>query len=245
MPKVAKQTLRTATPSAAGRRPAQKRSLARVNALLDAADALLREREIGDVGLYDIARLADVPPTSVYHFFPTKEAALLGLAERYLEHMHQILQQPLDLTQVDHWIDLVTIRYYRVVNYFNENLPARKLFIGLAIGSDVKMLDFADMDNLVTWTYRSMNTIFDMPYVKDPTLKFSVLFGIYDGVWATSYAKRGYITPEYAREGLRAGIAYLSTFLPTTIALREPGAEPVPIPAAKAVTPQVRGLRPE
>ncbi len=220
---------------AVGRRPAQKRSHLRVTALLDAADRLLQEHDINDIGLYDVAHTAKVPPTSAYHFFPTKESVFLALAQRYLQTMHAALQAPLDLDTIEHWQDLVAVRYHRVVDYFNASLPARKLFIGMAVGSDVKKLDFEDMDNLVLWTYRSMDAIFEMPFVRDPAFKFTVLFGIQDGIWASSYAKHGYITPAFAQEGLRAGIAYLSAFLPQTIALRPPSGEQVP-PIPEAVT---------
>jgi AcrR family transcriptional regulator len=221
---------------AAGRRPAQRRSHLRVTALLDAADRLLQDRDINDIGLYDVAHMAKVPPTSAYHFFPTKESVFLALAQRYLHTLHAVLQEQLDLETIEHWQDVVSVRYYRVVDYFNASLPARKLFIGMAVGSDVKKLDFEDMDNLVVWTYRSMDAIFEMPFIRDPAFKFTVLFGIHDGVWASSYAKHGYITPAFAQEGLRAGLAYLSTFLPQTIALRHPGAEqPPPVPEAVAL----------
>lgn len=232
---------------AAGRRPAQKRSHLRVTALLDAADQLLQDRDINDIGLYDVAHMAKVPPTSAYHFFPTKESVFLALAQRYLQTLHATLQEPLDLETIERWQDLVSVRYDRVVNYFNTSLPARKLFIGMAVGSDVKKLDFEDMDNLVLWTYRSMNAIFEMPFVRDPAFKFTVLFGIQDGIWASSYAKHGYITQAFAQEGLRAGLAYLSTFLPQTIALRRPNGEqgpPIPEPAALPDQPKLASSAP-
>lgn len=241
---------------AVGRRPAQKRSHLRVTALLDAADRLLQDRDINDIGLYDVAHMAKVPPTSAYHFFPTKESVFLALAQRYLQTLHATLQEPLDLEAIERWQDLVAVRYHRVVDYFNASLPARKLFIGMAVGSDVKKLDFEDMDNLVVWTYRSMDAIFEMPYVRDPAFKFTVLFGLQDGIWASSYAKHGYITPAFAQEGLRAALAYMSTFLPQTIALRPPGGEqgppipeaaaipdPVPPPAKAVRTPRGRPVR--
>ncbi len=227
---------------AAGRRPAQKRSHLRVTALLDAADQLLQERDINDIGLYDVAHMAKVPPTSAYHFFPTKESVFLALAQRYLQTLHMALQAPLDLEAIERWQDLVIMRYDLVVDYFNASLPARKLFIGMAVGSDVKKLDFEDMDHLVLWFHRSMDAIFDMPFVRDPVLKFTVLFGIQDGIWASSYAKHGYITPAFAEEGRRAALAYLSTFLPQTIALRPPNGHQVPpVPEAAALPdkPQV------
>src|SRR5476651_676599 len=58
--------------TAAPRRPSQQRSRLRFEMLLDAADALLAEHEPTEVGLYDIAAAADVPPASVYHLFPPR-----------------------------------------------------------------------------------------------------------------------------------------------------------------------------
>ena len=210
------------TAPASGRRPAQKRGQVRVAALLDAADALLRDRDINDISLYDVAHAADVPPTSVYHFFPTKESIFVGLAERYLQIMHAALEAPIDHESLEHWRDLVALRYYRVVDYFNGSQNALKLFLGLALHSDVRRLDFQDIDSLAARTHQLMDQFFEMPYVRDPAFKFSIAVSIYDGIWAASYARHGYITPKYAQEGLRAALAYLSTFLPATIALRAP-----------------------
>lgn len=237
MAKNAEETNAPPPSPAAARRPAQKRSHARVNALLDAADMLLQEREVNDIGLYDVAHGANVPPTSAYHFFPTKESVFLALAERYLRKMHASLNAPLDLDMIERWQDLVAARYWRVVEYFNASLPARKLFMGMALHSDVRKLDFQDMDTLAAGTYRSMDRYFVMPYVRDPAFKFSVSFAIYDGIWAISFAKHGYITPEYAKEGLRAALAYMSTFLPDTIALRAPPAASKPEAGTASETP--------
>ena len=60
------------------KRPSQRRTKIRFELLLDAADKLLADRETTEVGLYDIAAVAAVPPASVYHLFPTKEAVLVA-----------------------------------------------------------------------------------------------------------------------------------------------------------------------
>jgi AcrR family transcriptional regulator len=245
MAKHAEETTAAPAGVAAARRPAQKRSHARVNALLDAADRLLQDREISDIGLYDVAHEAKVPPTSAYHFFPTKESVFLALAERYLRKMHASLDAPLDLEAIERWQDLVAARYWRVVEYFNASLSARKLFMGTALHSDIRKLDFQDMDTLAAGTYRSMDLYFVMPYVRDPAFKFNVSFAIHDGIWAVSFAKHGHITQEFAKEGLRAVLAYMSTFLPETIALRAPpdGAEPGPGSASPPEPPAERRRR--
>jgi AcrR family transcriptional regulator len=205
-----------------GRRVLQKRSQVRVEALLNAADQLLQEQEVGDIGIYDVARLADVPPASAYHFFPTKESVLLALAERYLHRLHSSLAATVKVTAVERWPDYIKARYESAVAFFNGNLAARKLLLGAVVGSDIKNLDLADIDRHTAAWYDDMNEIFVMPYVRDAHLKFTVLVGIYDGIWQASYAKYGQINDEFAREGLAAGIAYLETFLPKTIPLRDP-----------------------
>jgi AcrR family transcriptional regulator len=205
-----------------GRRVSQKRSQIRVEALLIAADQLLQKREIADIGIYDVAHRADVPPASAYHFFPTKESVFLALAERYLQELHFSLAASLNVAVIQRWPDYIQSRYDSAVTFFNERVAARRLLLGAAVGSDIKNLDLADIDRYTAAWYDEMNIIFVMPYVKDAHLKFTVLIGIYDGIWQASYAKYGRINSEFAREGLAAGIAYLETFLPKTIPLRDP-----------------------
>jgi AcrR family transcriptional regulator len=205
-----------------GRRVSQKRSQIRVEALLIAADQLLQTQEIADIGIYDVAHLADVPPASAYHFFPTKESVFLALADKYLQELHFALAASMNVAVIERWPDYIQSRYDAAVAFFNDRVAARKLLLGAVVGSDIKNLDIADIDRYTAAWYDEMNKIFVMPYVKDAHLKFTVLIGIYDGIWQASYAKYGHINSEFAREGLAAALAYLETFLPKTIPLRDP-----------------------
>lgn len=213
------------TGAAAARKPSQRRSQERVQALLNAADALLAEREITDIGLYDVARAAGIPPGSVYHFFPTRESVFLALAERYLAELRAHVEDQIDASKLEGWQDLIALRYHRVVDFFNTRLAARKLSLGTNVGSDIKDQDVKDIQTTASRSYDFFDRYFHMPYIKNPEIKFTVLIGIYDGVWMASYARHGYITEEFAREGLAAGLAYCETFLPKVIPLRTPGEE--------------------
>lgn len=219
------------TPATAGatigpsepRRPSQQRSRLRFEMLLNAADALLAGKEATEVGLYDIAAAAEVPPASVYHLFPTKEAAFVALAERYLERLRDCIIEPIDRRRLRRWHDLVTIEHSRAVKFYNAHAVMLKLFFGANVVHDVRVLDVKNVEAASATTYHRMNKIFDMPYVEDGDTKFASLIGIYDGIWMTSYARHGRITPEFARESELAGIAYCETFLPPAIPLRAPG----------------------
>ncbi len=213
---------RASTPATEPRRPSQQRSRLRFEKLLDAADALLKDKETTDVGLYDIAGAAGVPPASVYHLFPTKEAAFVALAERYLIGLDRHVNEPPPIDQLRCWQDYLLIGLRRAVDYYNARKVMLKLFYGANVIADVRLLDVRNVAATSAMTYGRMNKIFDMPYLHDADTKFAALIGIYDGIWMTSYARHGRITPEFARETELAGIAYCETFLPAVIPLRAP-----------------------
>jgi len=204
------------------RRPSQQRSRLRFEMLLDAADALLGDRETTEVGLYDIAGGAKVPPASVYHLFPTKEAAFVALAERYLTGLRDHLIRPVHASQLQRWQDYITLEIHRAIEYYNRNKVMSKLFFGANVIRDVRILDVKNVEAASASTYDRMNKVFEMPYLYNADTKFAALIGIYDGIWMTSYARHGWITPDFARESELAGIAYCETFLPAVIPLRAP-----------------------
>jgi AcrR family transcriptional regulator len=210
------------TVAAEPRRPSQRRSRLRFEMLLDAADALLHDKETTDVGLYDIAGAAEVPPASVYHLFPTKEAAFVALAERYLVGLSHHIVRPPQGSQLRRWQDFVALELHRAVEYYNDNKVMSKLFFGANVIPDVRLLDVRNVAAASASTYGRMNRLFEMPYLYDADTKFATLIGIYDGIWMTSYARHGRITADFARESELAGIAYCETFLPAVIPLRPP-----------------------
>ncbi len=97
-----------------------------------------------------------------------------------------------------------------------------KLFFSANVIPDVRLLDVRSVAADSATVYLRMNGLFEMPYLYDADTKFASLIGIYDGIWMTSYARHGMITPDYARETELAALAYCQTFLPTVIPLRDP-----------------------
>jgi AcrR family transcriptional regulator len=204
------------------RKPAQERTRLRFEVLLDAADRLLLHRETSKIGLYDIAAAADMPPASAYHLFPTKEAVLVALAERYLKGLGSHIVRPFEPGAVQCWQEFVAVEMVRAVEFYNDHPVMSKLFFGDHVLSEIRILDTRNVEVASASTYDRMDRVFCMPFVRRPELKFSALIGIYDGVWMTSYAKHGRITEAFARETERAALAYCATFLPSTLPLRMP-----------------------
>ncbi|MBC2664296.1 TetR/AcrR family transcriptional regulator [Novosphingobium flavum] len=220
---------RTAIP----REPSQERSRVRYRTLLDATAELVEERDFADISLYDISDRGKVPPASVYHFFPTKEAAFVALAKRYLEDLAQVLNHPTPLDEVNGWDDLLTIRYQRVVAYYNAHAAfARIAFSGSTI-SEIRRIDADYLADARHTPLGWLSNYLDMPYLPQAEFKFACLVGIYDGIWTLSYSRHGRIAEPFAREGLRAGIAFCRTFLPDVIPFRTPKSAPPAAPASR------------
>jgi AcrR family transcriptional regulator len=73
--------------------PQQERSRARQRALLDAAEEILGEVGADGLKMREVARRANLPIASVYHYFPSAPALVRTLVERMLDEVRAILAE--------------------------------------------------------------------------------------------------------------------------------------------------------
>jgi AcrR family transcriptional regulator len=81
-------------PATMRRTPKQARSQQRVNHILDTAESIFAEAGYEHTTTNAIAAQAGVPIGSLYQFFPSKEAILNALIERYAGEMNALLHDP-------------------------------------------------------------------------------------------------------------------------------------------------------
>lgn len=209
--------------SAEPRLPNQKRSRERFERLLDVVDEILIDQDLRQVSIHDIARRAGVPAASVYHFFPTKEAASVALADRYLKQLteHNHIDES-ELRRITRWQDLIRRNIEDSANFYNEHQVILKLFFGGTVLEEIRTRDVQHIKSISGSHYSVMNAIFEMPYLPDYEIKFSTLWSICDGITMTSYQRHGRVTPEFKQEMIEAALAYCRTFLPEVLPLRTP-----------------------
>lgn len=73
------------------RLPSQARSVRRVEAILDAAAALLGDREPDGITIRDLAAAAGVPTGTIYQFFDDRDAVLQALAVRFVAALPDVM----------------------------------------------------------------------------------------------------------------------------------------------------------
>lgn len=207
----------TAKPKGLPRKPSRGLGVVRFNALIDATERLLGEFNPDDIGIYQIAEAAGASTASAYHFFPTKDAALLALAERYLQNFLALTAEPIEAAVLRSWQDLFKIDSRRTMEFYNSSPPAMKIFYSGFGSTAVREADIGFNRSIASSVYRRMDFVFHMPSLKDATRVYHIGLAIMDAIWAISYQKHGSITAEYFHEGVAACEAYHRLYLPAHV----------------------------
>jgi AcrR family transcriptional regulator len=197
------------------RKPVRSTGVARYEGLLDALEGLLADKEPEDVSLRELARVADAPVASVYHFFPSMSAALVGLAERHMQTFVDILAEPLDVDALVSWEDFVILVSERSRAYYNAHPVVLKLILGPEQSWSIRELDLQNNRRLARFFFEAARAHFELPESDSLLDRFEIAITMTDSIWALSYARHGTITDELAREAQRAALSYLRGYLPT------------------------------
>ncbi|MDF5753299.1 TetR family transcriptional regulator [Spongiactinospora sp. TRM90649] len=91
------------------RRPAQRRSLERVERMLDECARLLDEQGYEALTTKEVAKRAEVPIGTFYQFFPDKQGLVRALALRNLDAFLDRITARLATAELSHWTDVVDL----------------------------------------------------------------------------------------------------------------------------------------
>lgn len=194
-------------------RPRRQRGLLRLQILNEATNSLLLEKDVSEVGLYQIAERAGVPAASIYHFFPNKEAALIALAEFHLKAMLDAARAD-PLPRPDTWQGLIEARVRAGAAYYNSHTAIMKLFLGASISAEVRKADMAGTIAAAQIRADLMARHFKMPEIRDWVAIVANSLALCDGIWALSFSQHGIILPQAIDETVRATISYMRSYLP-------------------------------
>ncbi len=192
----------------------QARSLKRRQKIMNAARELITSQSISSLSLYDIARKAEIPPSSLYHFFPKMALLLQACAEESFDAFDACISDPIPTETVQQWSDIGYTLETRMVQYYQQNDMARALILGQHLHTHIMTSDHKhdiEMGKQIEQIYR---LFFQLPPLPQHYNIFATALQIADKVYAISHQEYGNITPTMAREGWLAARSYLSIYLP-------------------------------
>lgn len=195
-------------------------SQARIAVILKAARALLAESGTAGLSIYAVAERADMPPSSVYHFFAGVPALLQALTAEVHAAFRACLETPVDHAALRSWRDLSRIVEERMLSVYEADPAARQLILA---SHGLTELTLADRQHDVQLG-NAMRDLFDrhfhLPPLPEDIEVFSLAMELGDRVYALSVQRHGYIEPRLAEEGMRVFDAYLGLYLPPCLPKR-------------------------
>ena len=200
---------RPATP----RKP-RARSQARIDSILDAARELLASEGVASLSIYSVAERAQIPPSSVYHFFASVPALLEALTADIHAAFRASLQAPIDHDSLNTWRDLSRIVEQRMLALYNADPAARQLILAQHGLTEINQADRQHDIELGHLMQEVFDRHFQLPVMPDDVDVFALAMELGDRVYARSMQLHDEITPRMAEEGMRVFDAYLGLYLP-------------------------------
>ncbi|MGE8327179.1 TetR/AcrR family transcriptional regulator [Pseudomonas urmiensis] len=200
---------RTATP----RKP-RASSQARIEAILAAARELLAEQGVAGLSVYSVAERAQIPPSSVYHFFASVPALLEALTADVHRAFREALRAPIDPATLVTWHDLSRLIEQRMLDIYNGDAAARQLILAQHGLSEVVQADRQHDMELGELMHKLFDQHFQLPAVPSDVDVYALAMELSDRVYARSVQLHEQITPRMAEEGKRVFEAYLGLYLP-------------------------------
>ncbi|WP_417321038.1 TetR/AcrR family transcriptional regulator [Emcibacter sp.] len=199
------------------KKPVQKRSQERVARILAAAEELLKDEGAPGVTAHAVADKAEVPPSSVYQFFPSREAILFALAQSFIDRVQPYYDKEMSKATIRQWQDIIETMT-RVGQKFYRDIPyAAPLIIGSYRTTDIYATDKSYNEQLAGQAIETFRQHFELPPIEDIETKFLIMIEIADAIWAISVRAHGLITDQYNLEARRGMISYLSNYLPPAL----------------------------
>ena len=194
-------------------RATRKRGRERRAQLLMAAYELLCEQPIEKVSFRAIARRADVPEGSAYHFFANRFDIFSALAKQLSDLFIEAHRQPVPPKRRRNWHDLAGHLVDVGARVYAGNPPARQLLIGGKTPPEVKQADRINDREVGTVMYEVFSSYFAIPDTEEMRNAFYYFIELTDVIFTLSVIEHGEITEEMLGEARRAGVGYLATYL--------------------------------
>ena len=211
---------RPAAPRATPRK-SRARSQGRIDSILDAARTLLAVEGVASLSIYSVAERAQIPPSSVYHFFAGVPALLHALTGDVHAAFRACLQAPIDHQALGSWRDLSRIVEQRMLTIYNEDAAARQLILAQHGLTEVTQADRQHDLELGQLMHALFMRHFELPVLPQDVDVFTLAMELGDRVYARSIQLHEHITPRMAEESMRVVDAYLGLYLPPFLPKRE------------------------
>jgi AcrR family transcriptional regulator len=201
--------------------PARADSKARFQLLMQAVEKLLLEHGPSDITIQMIADEARMPTATVYHFFPSVDAAMFAQARVYIERFEKMSAERTAAHERRSWQGSWRVGAQRGRELFTSNVACMRLLLGPDVPRDIQTYDSDFNVRLGRICAGQFHDYFVTPDIEGLEAICTNAIEISDTFWRMSFERHGTITDAFFDESMRAVVAYLRTYLPEVLTPRE------------------------
>ena len=203
------------------KRPPQKRGERRRQLLIESAYKMLRDRGNDEFGYPEIAKRAQIPLSSCYHFYGSKDDLLLAVANDKIAPLwQQVLEKFELLPNSIRWIELISDMFKLAQLQFEEHAGASVLAFGTVTVGRGYEADFMDINGIVDSVASRLEMIYQVPGYVD--LRWSLRHALL--IWSTmmreAYTRPGVFKADVTKMANDAVISYLQANVPAIFDLK-------------------------
>jgi len=195
--------------------PVQQRSKVRFNKIMATAEEMMLEIGVDEVSPHKIAKRANIPPASIYQYFPTMGILFSTMAEIHFIKAFDLFDGALEQADINSWQDLALIFVDGVYDFYAKDKISEGLFLGIYLAPGVRELSTSRLTRFGVW-YTEKFTYF---YAKSALVllpeKIAICIEVMKGVFLRCIGIHGKLQPSYKKEASTLVMAYLGEFFNT------------------------------
>ena len=184
----------------------QKRSLDRINKILESADSLLNNGPVELLTIANVAKEANLKRTSTYKFFETPDDIKLALIQKYLKNCNQALAQNLEIRADRDYANCLKDCINIIIEFFKSNPGAQKLILELNMTPPISS---SDLYKIADTILKHVEGSIGLPNMFNKSGVFLVVSQIIFSILSLNTKENGELTDVGLNEALRATNAYL------------------------------------
>jgi AcrR family transcriptional regulator len=201
--------------------PARSDSKARFQLLIPAIETLLLQHDPSDITIQMIADEARTPPATVYHFFPSIDAAMFAQARLYLDRFVAIVENEPLSDDYTCWQKSWLAAAQRWRQYYVSNTACMRLLLGPDVPRDIQTMDSEFNIRLGRIAAARLHRYFLMPQIDNLEAICTNAVEIIDAFWRMSFERHATVSDAHFDESMRAAIAYLRIYVPDVLPPRQ------------------------
>jgi AcrR family transcriptional regulator len=198
----------------------QERGVQRRKRLVDAARYFLETRDPQEISFKEIAKQAEVPEGSAYHFFANKYDLFSALATDLGEVFAAVAAKPIDDDKINSWQDFVATLIDRSAEIYRNDPVARKVLLGSTMPHEIKNVDKESVEAYIATMEARFNELFVMPKIAQFSQRLVYALTMIDAIFELDYSANDNLSDEIIEEAKLAMVGYLSNFIPPVLELK-------------------------